>query len=112
MKRLPSVKRLKELFDDAKGARRLLEASREELLTHPANAGWVAQCYHQPWTSELRMNALSKLGGFYGVESFETTQGDTVTYLNAGDTYALTVVRYKGNYTITSWGDLAEKHNL
>jgi hypothetical protein len=31
-------------------------------------------------------------------------------YLNAGDTYVPTLVRFQGSYRITSWGDIAEKN--
>ena len=34
--------------------------------------------------------------------------GITFRYLNTGDTYTPTIVRYNGHYYVTSWGDVVE----
>lgn len=106
---LPSVRSLRAVFgDNAKRARAILEMSRAELEALPAGAARVAECYHPPATSDIRMECLDALAGTHGVEAFETRRG-WCEYLNAGDTYAPTLVRYRGRYRVTCWGDIAER---
>jgi len=103
------VKTLREVFgENAKLARRILEMSRRELEELPAGAARVRECYNPPATSDLRLTCLDALAGTHGVESFETRKG-WCEYLNNGDTYAATLVRYRGRYRVTSWGDIAER---
>ena len=107
---LPSVRTLSAVFgDNAKQARRILEMSRRELEALPAGAARVAECYHPPATSDLRLTCLNALAGTHGVESFQTKNG-YCDYLNAGDAYAATLVRFRGRYRVTTWGDIAERH--
>ena len=107
---LPSVRTLSAVFgDNAKQARRILEMSRRELESLPAGAARVAECYHPPATSDLRLTCLNALAGTHGVESFQTKTG-YCDYLNAGDAYAATLVRFRGRYRVTTWGDIAERH--
>lgn len=120
---LPSIRTLRPVFgDNAKQARAILEMSRRELEQLPAGAARVAeyatvhadpffcgQC-NQPATSDLRMTCLDALAGTHGVEAFETRRDGWCEYLNAGDTYALTLVRFRGRYRVTTWGDIAERH--
>jgi len=108
---LPSVRTLSEVFGDkAKQARAILEMSRRELEALPAGAARVAECYNPPATSDLRLTCLDALAGTHGVESFECRDGSLCDYLNAGDTYAATLVRFRGRYRVTCWGDIAERH--
>ena len=108
--RSPSIKALRALFgDNAKQAKALLLMNREQLLRTPVGAARVAECYHAPTTQDIRMECLNALGDFHGVEGFDTKRGDCM-YLNAGDTYTLTLVRFNGAYRIASWGDIAERH--
>jgi hypothetical protein len=116
--RLPSVKTLRAVFGDkAKEARRILEMSRAELETLPAGAARVRECYHPPRTWDVRLHCLDALGETYGLEAFETTKRDTwgagspmwCNYLNAGDTYAPTVIYFGGRYRVAAWGDIAER---
>lgn len=108
---LPSVRTLRPVFgDNAKQARAILEMSRRELEQLPAGAARVAECYHPPATSDLRLTCLDAIAGTHGVESFECRDGSVCDYLNAGDTYALTLVRFRGRYRVTTWGDIAERH--
>lgn len=55
------------------------------------------------------MECLNALGGFHGVEGMDTKKGECL-YLNAGDTYTPTLVRFNGAYRIACWGDIAEKY--
>lgn len=110
----PSIKTLQTLPDvDANKARQLkhiLTAPRSVLETMPAGAARVAECWNPPATSDLRMTCLDAELGTYGVEGFHTSKGAPVLYLNTGETYAPTIVRIHGNYRVTSWGDVAERH--
>lgn len=109
--RLPSVKTLSSVFGDkARDARAILEMNRAQLEALPAGAARARECYHPPATYDLRLTCLDALGESYGIEYFETPRGEAVHYLNAGDTYAPTLVRFRGTYRVASWGDLAEKH--
>jgi hypothetical protein len=108
--RSPSIKSLSTIFgDNAKQAKALLLMSREQLLRTPVGAARVAECYHAPTTQDIRMECLNALGDFHGVEGFDTKRGECL-YLNAGDTYTPTLVRFNGAYRIASWGDIAERH--
>lgn len=107
---LPSVRTLRAVFgDDAKQARRILEMSRHELESLPAGAARVAECYNPPATSDIRLTCLNALAGTHGVEAFDTRHG-VCEYLNAGDTYVATLVRFRGRYRVTTWGDIAERY--
>lgn len=107
---LPSIKTLRVVFgDNAKEARRILEMTRAQLEALPACAARIAECYHKPATSDLRLTALDALAGTHGVEAFETRAG-WCEYLNAGDTYTPTLLRFRGRYRVACWGDIAERH--
>jgi hypothetical protein len=111
---LPSIRTLRAVFADrAPEARRVLEMTRAELEAHPAGAARAAECYHPPKTFDLRMTVLDSLdSGLHGVEAFDIGHRDgtqeTVWYLNAGDTYAPTLVFWAGRYRVESWGDRVE----
>jgi len=107
--RLPSVRTLREVFgENARQARKVLEMSRSELVALPAGAERVRECYNPPDTHDVRMTCLNALADTHGVELFDTRRG-VCEYLNAGDTYAVTLVYFRGRYMVTSWGDIAER---
>lgn len=108
--RTPSIKTLATIFGgNAKQAKALLLMTREQLLATPVGAARFAECYHPPKTQDLRMECLNALGEFHGVECFHTDKG-VCMYLNAGDTYTTTLVRFNGAYRVSCWGDIAERH--
>ena len=110
--RSPSIQALRTLFgENAKQAKELLTSSREQLLRTPVGKARAAECYHPPTTQDIRMECLNALGGFHGVEGFDTKRGECM-YLNAGDTYTPTLVRFNGAYRIACWGDIAERHTV
>ena len=110
--RSPSIQSLRTIFgDNAKQAKALLLMTRAQLLRTPVGAARVAECYHAPTTQDIRMECLNALGDFHGVEGFDTKRGECL-YLNAGDTYTPTLVRFNGAYRIASWGDIAERHTV
>ena len=107
--RIPSVKKLALVFGDkAKEARKILEMSRSELIELPAGAARVAECYHPPKTYDIRLHCLDALGETYGIEAQENNEGEFMDWLNVGDTYAPTIIRWRGNYLVSSWGDVVE----
>lgn len=112
--RPPSLKALQTLPDvDAEKARALkalLTARRAVLEAHSAGAARVAECWAAPTTPDLRLTCLNAELGTYGVEAFWTTKGELVEYLNAGDPYVRTIVRFRGAYRVACWGDIAERH--
>ena len=108
---IPSVKTLRSVFgDNAKQARAILEMVRSQLEERPECSAIVARCFHPPKTYILRMTALDKLAGTYGVEAFQIRDGSWCEYLNAGDTYATTLLWFRGRYRVGCWGDIAERH--
>jgi hypothetical protein len=111
----PSIKKLRDIFgDNAPDAKRILQMTRAQLLQLPAGAARAKECYHPPQIWDIRMTCLNELGGFSGVEGFDVTvRGERVgvEYLNAGDTYTPTLVRFNGRYRVASWGDIAERYH-
>jgi hypothetical protein len=105
----PSIKTLQTVgvtLTQAKEAKRILRMSRADLEQLPAGSARLAECYHPPNTADLRMSCLDAVMGTYGVEGFQTDKGEWVTYLNAGDPYAPTIVLYRRRYRVACWGDL------
>lgn len=112
--RTPSIKTLQALpgvdAEKARALKALLTARRADLETLPAGAARLAACYHYPGTADLRLHCLDAEIGTHGVEAFRTDKGELVEYLNAGDTYTPTIVRFRGAYRVACWGDIAERH--
>lgn len=107
---LPSVRSLRAVFgDNAKQARKVLEMSFAELCDTVHGAARVAECYHTPTVSDVRLHVLDALAGTHGVEAFQVRDGSWCEYLNAGDPYVATIVRYRGRYRVMCWGDIAER---
>lgn len=109
MTRIPSIKTLSAVFTDARQARAILEMTRAQLLQLPAGSARFAQCYNAPKTYDVRMHCLNAIeSGLYGLESMESTGGEYAEYLNAGDTYAPTLIYWRGAYRVQSVGDFVE----
>lgn len=107
--RTPSIKTLRAIFgDDAPAAKRLLTASRETLLENETAKALEKSCYYAPSLARLRLATLDALGNFHGVESLESQRGEFAVYLNAGDCYAATLIRWRLNYRVQSIGDFIE----
>jgi hypothetical protein len=116
---LPSIKTLERAFPGkGKELRQALQANRSELAKHPAGADRIQECLHPPKTSDIRMHVLDSIAETHGVEyiahkddSFSQAMG--IEYLNTGDSYALTIVRFceTGNYRVVSWGDIVERNS-
>ena len=105
-----SIEKLRELFGNkAKMARVVLDMDRDELLETKEGNARLRECYSAPSTMDIRLHVLDALAGTHGVEGFELKDGTFCEYLNAGDTYALTLCYYHGKIRLCSWGDVAEK---
>lgn len=108
--RTPSVKTLSAVFSDPVEAKRILTMSHAELSAHPVGAERIHECYHHPKWYDVRLTVLNSIDpGLYGVESCETTGGEYADYLNTGDTYAPTLIYWRGNYRVQSIGDFIER---
>jgi hypothetical protein len=107
--RTPSVKTLAPLFDNPHEAKRILQMSRAELIAHPVGARRMRECFNPPQTYDLRMTILASLpGSTFGYESAEVND-EYLDYLNAGDFYASTLVRWRGHYRVTCPADIIER---
>ena len=130
----PSIKRLcAELKDvdvpKAKLIRSIIKGNREDLLyiaesldKYRRDIHWQRfNCINYP-IADLRAELLNTALGCYGVEYlFEGSDGlrgnlegctdqPICTYLNTGDTYAATLLKYRGRWQIGCWGDIAERY--
>jgi hypothetical protein len=106
--RLPSVKTLESIFGlRAKEARTILEMNRAQLVETEAGSKRVRECLNPPDTVDLRMHVLNRLGHFHGVESVKVDR-HYADYLNAGDSYAPTLIYWNGRYRVQSYGDFIE----
>ena len=85
--------------------------------TNPKATAVEARRIMQSMKPSEAMRALDKLLGTHGVESAsqdpyatprEWERQESFTFLNTGDTYTPTIILYRGNYMIRSWGDLVE----
>jgi hypothetical protein len=59
-----------------------------------------------------RMQAIDKILGTHGVEytpAGHNSKSPAIEYCNAGDTYATTILKVRGNYRIGCWGDIVER---
>lgn len=78
---------------------------------------WIRSCFNPPKRNEIRARLLDEICETHGVEYIKAKDAGILdpplaTYLNAGDTYAPTLVYYRGRWQITTWGDIAERHLL
>lgn len=110
----PSIRTLQTLpgvdIDHARKMKSILRMNRDQLLALPIVQESIRGFYNPPFTSHCRMLALNAILGSHGIESFRTKKGEIVDYLNMGDPYILTIIRFRGNYRVTDWGTIAELH--
>ena len=108
---LPSVKRLEAAFPGkGKELRTLLERENTVRLNSAA-IEYNRRCYNAPSLSALRMVALDDAAETHGVEAFQDKRGGWIDYLNVGDCYIDTIVRFPdGRYRVACVGDVIERH--
>lgn len=126
--RMPSAKKLGEAFpwmdkDEIKLVRSLgrnvddpdkLAAIVEDKL--PATHSYVRQMYSDPynsgmWRRTVALNGMDEVMGMAGVEAIEVGGAVEYEYLNAGDTYATTLIydADKDRLFIGTYGDVVER---
>lgn len=109
MLRKPSTKTLSAVFSDPKKARAVFEMNRAQLLETEAGAARYKACHRPPKTYDIRLHVLDSLdSGLFGLESMQSTGGEYADFLNAGDSYAATVIYWRGAYRVQSVGDFVE----
>lgn len=109
LRRKPSVATLRRIDESKAGAmRRVFEMTRAELEETESGAQRARECYHRPQTCDIRLHVLNDAGGLHGVESVESESGEFASYLNTGDSYADTVIYWRGRYRVQSVGDFVE----
>jgi len=87
----------------------------------PATANYVRSLHSDPyrsrlWRTTVALHAMNEVLGTHGVEGLGPPRGGDYAppyeYLNAGDTYAGTLIYDRGRdrLFVGSWGDIVEKH--
>ena len=108
------VRRLGTTEEEAKTVRAILKGDKHP-EDFPQTAEWVRQCYHRPRPLELKLSAANEVLGLHGVEMVELhvrkDESMFAYYLNSGDTYSPTLAYVNGVWSITTLGDLVEKHD-
>ena len=112
--RMPSIKTLSRVFEDPKQARAILTMNKAELSTQPAAVARIRECLHSPAWWDVRLTVLNSIDqGLHGVESIETAAGgEWASYLNTGETYADTLIYWRGAYRVQSLGNFIERSRV
>lgn len=112
--RFPSIQSLKSVLHNSIGmdairlARKIGKADRAGILTLSSDAmNWHCKAF-RPGTSYLRLLALNQALEMHGIEYLRSTGGEYAEYLNTGDMYFPTIIRWRGNYRVQSIGDFIE----
>lgn len=115
MKNRPSRKALEAAFPGKGKILRKLLTSKQAVLEHPAAQARERECYHPPGLADMRLHALNAALETFGVEYVQAghnAKSPAFNYLNTGDSYAATIIRFSdGRYRISSWGDIVERGN-
>ena len=110
---IPSTKALDRAFPGKGRAMRALLSSADAVYAHPATLALQRECYHAPTLAHCRMVALDAVAETYGIEHVRqghNARSPAFDYLNTGETYALTLVRYSdGRYRVASFGGIVER---
>jgi hypothetical protein len=108
---VPSVRTLEAAFPTKGKALRRLLVDMTAVRAAPAVVAWVSQCHNEPQPHELRLCALNAELEGHGVEHVNGTgvRAPSFDYINMGDTYAATILRFTGGrYIVACWGDQVE----
>jgi len=109
------MRQIAHASDDATKLANLIE--RYVPITH----AYARRCHSDPydsrmWRATMTLHALDQLLGTYGVEAITRRddspfRGPSHEYLNAGDTYATTLVYYRDAdaLRVGCWGDIVER---
>ncbi|OQA09828.1 MAG: hypothetical protein BWY66_00367 [bacterium ADurb.Bin374] len=125
---LPSVKTLMRIEgmdrDRAKLLRKVLELKKRDDAENmigcigqpglfPVTAQWRLKLYNAPSISEIKMQLANEIIDGFGIEytgEVDMRNGPPLEYVNLGDTYDVTLCRFRGRYVVSSWGDIVERH--
>lgn len=111
--KIPSLKTLEAAFPTKGEVLRRLLTSEKAVREHPAAVRRERECFNAPKLYDLRLHALNAELETYGVEYVQgngTQRSPSFEYLNAGDTYNTTIIRFTdGRYRVGSWGDIVER---
>jgi hypothetical protein len=133
MIRAPSIKSLTTALKDvtveqAKQIRWIIKCTSFDLLIEyaetfsPKSTAHFRKCFNMPSFNEAKAAMLDEILDTCGVEYlFKGSDGlrtdpegmydsPICTYLNAGDTYATTLLRYRGRWQIGCYGDIVERY--
>ncbi len=112
---LPSIRKLEEAFPGMGRTLRTLLEAPAAVRAHPAAVSLADACYHAPGLAQMRLAALNAELEFYGVEYVRPGRGSRspgFEYLNTGDMYAPTIVRFSdGRYRVSDIGSIIERGN-
>jgi hypothetical protein len=116
----PSAKRLVDALnitpEQAETVRGLIQGTAKTLdpIKFPRSNAYFSSCYRQPKRLGRVLVCLNELLELHGVESLGPVQtyGPPAEYLNAGDTYAATLIfdHMAGNFKLTTWADWIEQN--
>jgi hypothetical protein len=105
----PSTKTLSRVFSDAIHAKHILQLPRSKLLALTELQDFISKMHNPPDTYVMRLHALNLLdSGLHGVEYCRAHTGEYAEYLNTGETYAETLIYWRGRYRVQSLGDFIE----
>lgn len=109
MMRFPTIKTLRRIHDaDHARMRAIGKMTRQELLDIAVCWECERASYGRQPTHYLRLLALNETARCHGIENIESVGGELVEYLNAGDIYAPTLIRWRKCYRVQSIGDFIE----
>lgn len=106
-----SAKLLRKVLETYKGSQRAMLCAE-----HPdkfrETAGWLLRaCRPDPIECKMRMaNDLLDGCGIEHCGEVDMFRGPPLEYVNLGDTYDVTLCRFRGRFVVSSWGDIVEKN--
>ena len=112
--RSPSINKLLQVFPDrakAKEAKRILgmDNTGHRLKKYASVEAHRRACYNPPDCSYIKLLALNELAEAHGVEYFKSVKGEYAEYINMGESYAATILLWRGHFRVTSFGDFVEQ---
>ena len=88
----------------------MMEKKREVFKT---SGPWFRRCYNTPYLEETQMKMANDVIEGFGVEycgEVDMRDGPPLEYVNLGDTYKLTLCRFRDRFIVSSYGDIVERH--
>ena len=115
----PSVKTIMTIpgvtRETAKVIKRMMTCnmSQDTLEEYPAGAARIRECYHNPSYEDMALHIMNDLLSTHGVEGVALSLYSSMSYANAGDTYARTIFLVEGIPGVPLWhvsciGDMVE----